>query len=150
MEIEAVAGLLEQYQWSFEQIDDTTLAAPFESEDLPFLMVFQLMPSWLRLAVPAYIPVPQDESARDLMLRALAFNHQTRLVRLAIDERGDLILCADLYTARGLTFAEFETTLEALCYTAGALYPLLAQPVVDENEDKPSETGDTGGTSDER
>jgi hypothetical protein len=145
MDIEAVAGFLEQYEWSFERVDETILTAPFESADLPFLMVFQLIPPWLRLSVPAYVPLPHDESPSDLLLRALRLNQQTRLVRLAIDERGDLVLCIDLYTERGLTFSEFETALETLYYTAGALYPLLTSPP---SEDEPSNSASIEGTDD--
>jgi len=125
MDIAMIETYLQQYDWEFERAENNVLVTGFATEETRFLVVIQMAIPWLRLSVPAYLPLPTGAVWPDFARLLLKLNHQSRLVRFAMDDSEHLTLCLDLYTESGLDYAQFEVALDALTYVAETAYPYL-------------------------
>ena len=128
MNILTIEGYLKKYGWEFHQSEDDVILTDFMSEDIEavFLVVIQLASPWLRLSIPAYLPLQTDKPCLDLCQQILKMNYLSRQVYFALGNSNEFILCTDLYVGSGLVYETFEIALDSLTYVAETAYtPLM-------------------------
>lgn len=109
-----IQEFFDRYEWSCEEVEQGIWRAGFadEREDEYDLFVAQTE-AWLHFAVSPLTPRPTLECAIPLHETLLHLNQSLRLVRLALDDEGDVALLADL-PLDDLRFAHFSAVLDAL------------------------------------
>ncbi len=129
MDIVAIESYLKQYNWDFERTEADTIITGFVADEAHFLVVIQLVAPWLRLSVPAYLPLPANESWPEVAKLLFKLNHQSRMIRFGMDDHDQLTLSVDLYTEEGLEYFQFEIALDALTYIAETVHPHLLEAI---------------------
>lgn len=131
MGIETVETFITRYGWVFERHDDVLLAG-LETDGDPLLISFLYSPPWLRISMPSF--APGRDKPTSYYLQMLRLNHETRLVRFAIDEQGDIVLCVDIYGAPEFDYQQFEVGLDAITYIGAEALPRLLTDFQEEGE----------------
>lgn len=127
-----IPDCFERYEWSCEEVEPGIWRAAFADErEAEYDLFVALAEDWLHFAVSPLTPRPAAECAAPLHETLLRLNQGLRLVRLALDDEGDVALLADL-PAKDLRYAHFAAALDALTgYTrhlAGELGRVATQP----------------------
>lgn len=133
MDSTTLENYITRYGWTFERYDDV-IAAGVGSAAGDFLVTFQLAPPWLRLSAPTLAPGVDRQI--EYYTKLLELNDHTRLVRFALGESGDVMLCVDLYAAPPPTFDQFSLALDVLVYFAENALPHLQADTGDEEENE--------------
>ncbi len=128
MDNSLIQTFLTRYGWSYEKTESGSLATSFVSAnaDIGFLIVITVDPPWLRFTIPVYMALPLMDNRAVVAERLLKLNARTRLVRFALHETDQIILCSDLPCMPELAYEQFEVALDTLCYIAETSYPFVA------------------------
>ncbi len=129
----AISEFFEQYEWMAEEVEADVWRSTFttEGED-DFDLYVMLAEEWIHFAVSPLVHVGEAEMKPYLVDSLLRLNQRLRLVRLALDDEGDLNLVADAPRAR-FEFGDFALILDLLVEYAGALAYEVERSVYDEN-----------------
>ena len=127
-----IPEFFERYEWNCEEVEPGIWRAAFADErEAEYDLFVALAEDWLHFAVSPLTPRPKVECLGSLHETLLRLNQGLRLVRLAIDDEGDVALLADL-PVDDLRYAHFAAALDALTgYTrhlAGELGRTATQP----------------------
>lgn len=131
MEMDTVANYITRYGWIFERHEDDVLIAGLETGGDPLLVAFQYSPPWLRISIPAY--AASEGRSENYLRKLLRLNHETRLVRFAIDDSGQVTLCCDIYCNPDLGYQQFEISLDALTYVGIEALSQVTSEAEDDN-----------------
>lgn len=128
-----IADFFEQYEWAAEEVEPDVWRSTFttESEEDFDLYIF-LAEEWIHFAVSPLVHVGDAENQPRLMASLLRLNQRMRLVRLALDDQGDLNLVADAPRER-FDFGDFALILDLLTDYASALAYEVQRSVSDSN-----------------
>ena len=127
-----IPEFFERYEWSCEEVESGIWQAVFADEgDEEYDLFVAQTDDWLHFAISPLTPRPVAECVYSLHEALLRLNQGLRLVRLALDDEGDVALLADL-PLDDLRYAHFAAALDALTgYTrrlAGELGRVATQP----------------------
>lgn len=128
-----IAGFFEQYEWVAEEIERDVWRSAFttESED-DFDVYVMLADEWIHFAISPLVHIGMAEQRPRLIAALLRLNQRLRVVRLALDDQGDLNLVADAPRER-FEFGDFALILDLLTEYADALAREIERSVRDEN-----------------
>src|SRR5688572_9488765 len=126
-----LAAYFEQYEWAVEEIEPHVWRASFttESEEEFDLYVME-GDEWLHFAVSPLVHIGEPEKHARLIAALLRLNQRMRIVRLGLDDEGDLNLVADAPRAR-FDFGDFALISDLLVEYASALAYEIARSVQD-------------------
>ena len=129
MDIKTIEGFLQNYGWSYEIHEDNSLLTGFVSDNISFLIKIQVSFPWLRLQIPAFLPIPDvsEDLRLQLYSKLLQINDEIRMVRFAIDKHSHISLMIDLFVGEesGVGFSDFEVALDMLSYAADTTFAYL-------------------------
>lgn len=116
-----IAEFFEQYEWMAEEVETEVWRSTFttESED-DFDLYVMAAEEWVHFAVSPLARIGKVEDHARLITALLRLNQRMRLVRLALDDEGDLNLVADAPRER-FDFGDFALILDLLTEYASAL-----------------------------
>ena len=127
-----VADYFEQYEWSAEEIEPGVWRSTFTSEgDDEFDLYVMLAEEWIHFAVSPLVHTGNVALRPQLASALLRLNQRLRVVRLGIDDEGDLNLVADAPRER-FDFGDFALILDLLVEYTSALAYELQRSVSDE------------------
>lgn len=120
-----VADYFEQYEWGAEEIEPGVWRSTFTTEgDDEFDLYVMLAEEWIHFAVSPLVHTGSVELRPHLTSALLRLNQRLRVVRLGIDDEGDLNLIADAPRER-FDFGDFALILDLLVeYTSALAYEL--------------------------
>jgi hypothetical protein len=128
-----IGDFFEQYEWAAEEIEPGVWRSTFTTEgEEDFDLYVMVVDEWLHFAVSPLVHVGETEAHARLITSLLRLNQQMRLVRLGLDDEGDLNLVADAPRAR-FDFGDFALILDLLTEYASALARELQRSVDDVN-----------------
>ncbi|MBX3000513.1 MAG: hypothetical protein KF893_18480 [Caldilineaceae bacterium] len=111
-----IPAFFERYEWSYTPVDDAIWQSSFATDrDEDFDLYVAQREDWLHFAVSPLTPLPHVECQDALYTALLQLNSSIRLVRLGVDDEGDVNLLADL-PATVVDYAAFAITLDTLVY----------------------------------
>lgn len=109
-----VPEFFDRYEWNAEEVEPGIWRASFADErEEEFDLFVALSDDWLHFAVSPLTPRPTAACSVSLHETMLRLNQSLRLVRLALDDEGDVALLADLPRVE-LSFSHFASALDAL------------------------------------
>lgn len=127
-----VAEYFEQYEWGAEEIEPDIWRSSFTTEsEEEFDLYVMVGEEWIHFAVSPLVHTGETAPPR-LLAALLRLNQRMRLVRLGLDDEGDLNLVADAPRAR-FDFGDFALILDLLTEYAAALAYEVQRSVTDEN-----------------
>ncbi len=133
MEAIPVADYFEQYEWSADEIEPNVWRATFATEsEEEFDLYVMLADEWLHFAVSPLARLGDGVQRAALVAALLRVNQRMRIVRLGLDDEGDLNLVADAPRAR-FDFGDFALILDLLVEYASVLAYEIQRSVNDEN-----------------
>lgn len=128
-----IGDYFEQYEWAAEEVEPDVWRSSFTTEaDEEFDLYVMAGEEWLHFAVSPLVHVGDAEQRPRLLAALLRLNQRMRLVRLALDDQGDLNLVADAPRER-FGFGDFALILDMLTEYAAALAYEVQRTVNDEN-----------------
>jgi hypothetical protein len=133
MSANLIGEFFEQYEWVAEEIEAGVWRSTFttESED-NFDLYVMLGEEWVHFAVSPLAHIGDVEHRLRLYGALLRLNQQMRLVRLGLDDQGDLNLVADAPLER-LDFGDFALILDLMVEYASVLAYEVTRSVGDAN-----------------
>jgi hypothetical protein len=128
-----IADYFEQYEWNAEEVERDVWRSTFatESED-EFDLYVMVADEWVHFAVSPLVRLGNADEHPRLVGSLLRLNQRLRMVRLSLDDEGDLNLVADAPLAR-FDFGDFALILDLLTEYASALTYEIQRTVADEN-----------------
>lgn len=120
-----VTRLFELFGWKYQQRDDHTLLAGFRGKHADFPLIARFNDQWLSLTVAHFLPPVPAAAETNVLRRLLELNGRTTLVRLALDEQGEVMLTADVPGHKRLDPDLFAMTVDLLTLNADDLYDEL-------------------------
>jgi hypothetical protein len=128
-----LAEYFEQYEWAAQEVEPDVWRASFTTEsDEEFDLYVMVADEWLHFAVSPLVYIGDTDQHARLVASLLRLNQRLRIVRLALDDEGDLNLVADAPRER-FDFGDFALILDLLVEYASALAYEIARSVRDEN-----------------
>jgi hypothetical protein len=132
-----IADYFEQYEWTAEDIEQNVWRSSFTTEsEEEFDLYVMVAEEWIHFAVSPLAHVGDPESHPRLTCGLLRLNQRMRLVRLGLDDEGDLNLVADAPRER-FDFGDFALILDLLVEYASALGYEVQRSASDENYRSP-------------
>ena len=127
-----IGEFFEQYEWSAEEVDQDVWRSTFTTEaEEKFDLYVMLAEEWVHFAVSPLVRVCGEAQPR-LITALLRLNQRLRLVRLGLDDEGDLNLVADAPRER-FDYGDFALIVDLLVEYTSALARELQRSVQDEN-----------------
>jgi hypothetical protein len=128
-----IGEFFEQYEWMAEEVESGVWRSSFttESED-DFDLYVMVGEEWIHFAVSPVAHIGEAEQRPRLFGALLRLNQRMRLVRLGVDDEGDLNLVADAPRER-FEFGDFALILDLLTEYTSALAYEVQRTVNDEN-----------------
>jgi hypothetical protein len=128
-----ILAYFEQYEWAAEELEPGVWRSTFSSEnDEEFDLYVMVAEEWIHFAVSPFVALGDGLTRPHLLSALLRLNQRMRLVRLGVDDQGDLNLVADVPLAR-FSFGDFALIVDLLVEYAGALHREIARSVANEN-----------------
>jgi hypothetical protein len=123
----------EQYEWAAEEVETDVWRSTFttEGED-DFDLYVMVAEEWVHFAVSPLVHLGEAEAHPRLAAALLRLNQRMRVVRIGLDDEGDLNLLVDAPRER-FDFGDFALTLDLLTEYASALAYELQRSIHDEN-----------------
>jgi hypothetical protein len=145
MDSPQIGEFFERYEWAAEEVEPNIWRSTFTTEnEEEFDLYVMLADEWIHFAVSPFVHIGEAEKKPRLTAALLRLNQRMRLVRLGLDDEGDLALVADAPRDR-FDFGDFALTLDLLAEYASALAYEVRRTVNDDNYFSPllpaSETG---------
>jgi hypothetical protein len=111
-----IPTFFERYEWSCTQVDGAIWQSSFASDrEEDFDLYVAQSEDWIHFAVSPLTPLTRAECREALYTALLHLNGSIRLVRLGVDDEGDVNLLADL-PATVVDYAAFAVVLDTLVY----------------------------------
>jgi hypothetical protein len=111
-----IPTFFERYEWSCTQVDEAIWQSSFASDrEEDFDLYVAQSEDWIHFAVSPLTPLTRAECREALYTALLHLNGSIRLVRLGVDDEGDVNLLADL-PATVVDYAAFAVVLDTLVY----------------------------------
>lgn len=129
----SVGEFFEQYEWAAEELEPDVWRSTFTTEsEEEFDLYVMVGDEWIHFAVSPLARLGRAEDKPRLVAALLRLNQRMKMVRLGLDDEGDLNLVADAPRSR-FEFGDFALLLDLLAeYASGLAYEV--QRSVD-NED---------------
>ena len=128
-----VAEFFEQYEWAAEEIEPGIWRSVFSTEtEEDFDLYVMVGEEWIHFAVSPLVHIGKAEDHARLTSALLRLNQRMRLVRLGLDDEGDLNLVADSPRER-FEFGDFALILDLLTEYAAALAREVRRSVADDD-----------------
>jgi hypothetical protein len=129
----AIGDYFEQYEWTAEEVEPDIWRSTFTTEsEEDFDLYVMVAEEWIHFAVSPLVHIGEAEKRPRLVAALLRLNQRTRVVRLGLDDEGDLNLVADAPRER-FDFGDFALMLDLLTEYASALAYELQRSVRDEH-----------------
>jgi hypothetical protein len=133
MESIPIGDFFEQYEWAAEELEPDVWRSSFTTEsEEDFDLYVMVGEEWIHFAVSPLVHIGAAEQRPRLIAALLRLNQRTRVVRLGLDDEGDLNLVADAPRER-FDFGDFGLIVGLLTEYASALAYELQRSVQDEN-----------------
>lgn len=133
MESVPIADFFEQYEWTAEEVEGGVWRSTFTTEaEEDFDLYVMVADEWVHFAVSPFVKLDEAAQRAPLLNALLRLNQRMRLVRVGLDDEGDLNLVADAPRTR-FDFGDFALILDLLTEYAGALAREVQRSVDDEN-----------------
>jgi hypothetical protein len=128
-----VADYFEQYEWAAEEVEPGIWRSTFTTEAEEDIDLYVMVAEeWIHFAVSPLVHVGDAEKRPHLIAALLRLNQLMRLVRLGLDDEGDLNLVADAPRER-FEYGDFALILDLLTEYASALAYEIERSLTDEN-----------------
>lgn len=132
MESVPIGDFFEQYEWAAEEVESNVWRSTFTTEgEEDFDLYVMVADEWIHFAVSPFVKLGEADQRASLLNALLRLNQRMRLVRLGLDDEGDLNLVGDAPRAR-FDFGDFALMLDLLTEYAAALARELQRTVDDE------------------
>lgn len=120
---ETIESYFEQYEWSFDRLDETHFLTGFNSDVIDtFSIYITLATNWVYFAIAPFVPAPEDARCEaKLYAHLLRLCQQINMAKFAVDSDGDVILTVEL-PRESLDYSEFSDALGALSHYADMTY----------------------------
>jgi hypothetical protein len=130
--LETIESYFEQYNWQYEQLDETHFLSGFKSEVTDTFPIYvTLTPNWVYFTIVPFIQAPANpECERKLYRHLLRLCQEINLAKFSVDSDGDVILTVEL-PRENLDYSEFADALGALSYYADDTYPAVQSLATD-------------------
>jgi hypothetical protein len=129
----SISDYFEQYEWAAEELEPGVWRSTFSSEnEEEFDLYVMVVEEWIHFAVSPFVAMSDGLTRPHLLSALLRLNGRMRLVRLSVDDQGDLNLVADAPRAR-FDFGDFALIVDLLVAYASALHREIARSVANEN-----------------
>jgi hypothetical protein len=129
----AIAEFFEQYEWVAEEVEADVWRSTFTTEsEEDFDLYVMVAEEWIHFAVSPMVRLGEAEARPRLIGALLRLNQRMRLVRLGLDDEGDLNLVADAPRER-FEFGDFALILDLLTEYTSALAYEVQRSVTDDN-----------------
>lgn len=126
-----ISAYFNRYQWSYEQLEEQIWRTTFKvgaSGDFDLFVMADT--EWVHFAISPFCPRPDPACHGRLCAALLTLNQQMQLANFGLDEDGDVNLLANMPT-RFLSYALFETVMQALVYYTDTLASEVARTATD-------------------
>lgn len=128
-----VADFFEQYEWTAEEVEPGVWRSTFATEaEEDFDLYVMVAEEWIHFAVSPLVHIGDAEARPRLIAALLRLNQQVKVVRLGLDDQGDLNLVADAPRER-FDFGDFALIIDLLTEYASALAYEVQRSVDDDN-----------------
>lgn len=122
-----------QYEWVAEEVEPNIWRSTFTTEnEEDFDLYVMLGAEWVHFAISPFVHIGGAEEKPRLIASLLRLNQRMRLIRLGLDDEGDLTLVADAPRER-FDFGDFALALDLLAEYASALAYEVRRTVHDDN-----------------
>ncbi len=119
---EIVESFLEQYGWDFSVSGPNAWCTGWQGDRRAFPLVIELTETWLSFTVAPLLRLGPDwRSYAEVHLKVLEFNNDCKLIKLGIDEYGDLVMSFQLLLSN-VDYDGFSDSLGILGYYADRVY----------------------------
>lgn len=133
MDSRDIGDFFEQYEWAAEEVEPDMWRSTFTTEaEEEFDLYVMVAEEWIHFAVSPLVQAGVAEARPRLLAALLRLNQRLRLVRLGLDDQGDLNLVADAPRQR-FDFGDFALIVDMLVEYSGALAREVQRSVDDEN-----------------
>lgn len=120
-----IEAFLDRYGWRYHSNGQNCWMTGWQSEHRSYPLLITLNDSWMSLQVVPLMKLGVEWDAwPEAMRTILDLNHEAKLVKIGIDEFGDLSLSLYLLS-EGLTYSQFETAVGVIGYYADKLFDEL-------------------------
>ena len=123
---EVLEGYLTEYGWKFERIAEDHWSTGFQGDHLYYPLLIKRTQTFVSFTIcPLILMSLEEKFAADfLMKEILGLNEKIQLVKLSINEFGELCLSLQIFNAN-FDFQIMSQVLGILCYYAEELAPDL-------------------------
>ena len=120
---ETIESYFEQYEWSFDRVDETHFLTGFNSDVIDtFSIYITLAANWVYFTIAPFVPAPEDPRCETkLYAHLLRLCQQINMAKFAVDNDGDITLTVEL-PRENLDYSEFSDALSALSHYADMTY----------------------------
>ncbi|MCK5019496.1 MAG: YbjN domain-containing protein, partial [Candidatus Peribacteraceae bacterium] len=116
--LDNIKDFLKRYGWQFKEVEKDIILTDFvtKEDNINFIIIIRFAPPWIRINIPAFLEIPNEEALTKLSKHLVKLNYLTRQAYFSLTEKDDLTLCIDLYMKKGLVYEQFEAALDILTY----------------------------------
>ena len=119
---ELLESYLADYGWAFRKISRGHWVTGWQGRDRAYPLVLSLSDTWLSFQVKPFLRLAVDwENWPELSQFLLEMNHSCHMVKLVVDDRGDVGLSLEIF-ANNMVFPNFADALGVLGYYCDYLY----------------------------
>ena len=119
---EILESYLSDYGWGFRKVSPGHWVTGWSGRDRAYPLAVTLGDTWLSFQVRPFLRLAVDwDSWPELSLFLLELNHASHMVKLVVDERGDICLALEIF-ANHVAFSSFADALGVLGYYCDSLY----------------------------
>ena len=128
---EKLETYLTEYGWHYHSMSDRRWITGWQSERRSYPLTIVLTDSWARFDVKPLLKVDLDWCSWPEALRyILELNHDSQLVKLGLDEFGEVSLSIQLFT-HSFTYEAFSDAMGVLGHYADLLHDELSQKLAE-------------------
>jgi hypothetical protein len=129
----AMADFFAQYEWTAEEVEQDVWRSTFTTEsEEEFDLYVMVADEWIHFAVSPLAHIGAAEEKPRLVSSLLRLNQRIKVVRLGLDDQGDLNLVADAPRER-FDFGDFALILDLLTEYASALAYEIERTIKDDS-----------------
>ena len=119
---QVLESYLADYGWAFRKVSETNWVTGWQGGDRSYPLVLTLSDTWLSFEVKPFLKLSLDwDIWPELSLFLLELNHSSHMVKLVVDESGDICLHLEMFTNE-LIFSNFADSLGLIGYYCDQMY----------------------------
>ncbi len=119
---EVIEGFLRRYGWTYHADGHSCWVTGWQTEVRAYPLIIVLNDTFVSMTVAPLMKLGMDwDSWPELMRFILELNHDSRMVKVGIDEFGELTLSFYVFASR-LTYTEFADALGVIGHYAERIY----------------------------